>query len=62
MKDESKMYVYVQDSIDKWKREFALEMAKKKVRNNINSSTEFQRLYKNENRNIKDFKERCTKK
>ncbi len=54
--DQSKMYVYVQDSIDKWKREFPLEMAKKKVRNNINSSTEFQRLYMNEKRNITDSK------
>ena len=29
--DQSKMYVYVQDRIDKWKREFPLEMARKKL-------------------------------
>ena len=64
MTDESKMYVYVQDIVDKWKRDFALEMAKKKhktidpkhidhlVRNSINSSLEFQRLYMNGNRTL----------
>ena len=62
--DQSKVYVYTQDLIDEWKIEAIEEKKEEERQKHIDevkkrsekTSSDFQRLYMNEETKVKDFK------